>query len=96
MIHPETVDAVHDFIIDNDVTLQQQWFQLLEEIGEAAEALNRNDMDAFRAELVDMHYVLISLVLLRGDDHEDVLHEKSLYNLQKSGDKDGSKVVDDV
>lgn len=96
MLPGETVDAIREFNDRNDVTLQQQWFQLLEELGEAAEAYNRDDEAAFREELTDIHFVVVSLALLEDPNHGGAMHETAMYNLRKSGRTDGNKVVDDA
>lgn len=93
MLRPETIDAIQEFNTRHDVTLSQQWLQLLEELGEAAEAYNREDWHTFRGELCDLHYVLVSLVLIAGRDHEQRLHETARENLQKDTETDGNKVT---
>lgn len=100
ILSPETVQMIHEFNERHELTLEQQWFQFFEEMGEAAEALNRDDPEAFREELADLQFVLTSIVLLEGHDHGYVTYQTALENLEKDGEKDGNKVtksgVDDV
>lgn len=93
MIRQETYELVQEFNDKHGVTLQQQWLQFLEELGEAAEAYNREDQDAWEAEMADLGFVWLSLIDLSVRDGSLRVHETARENLSKNAEKDGNKVT---
>lgn len=71
-----------------------QFKALVEEVGELAEALNRDEDPA--AEIADVLVTAFGLADVVDVDVRAAYDEKMAHNLQKSGRKVGGKVVDDV
>lgn len=78
-----------------------QFRQLSEEVGELAEAINRDASDsAIVDECADVCFVARSIAILHDEldmmPPETAVRQKAEYNLRKSTETDGSKVTDDV
>lgn len=82
-----------DMEIDDHVT---QGYVMFEEVGELAEAISEDDDEKIREELADIVIVAEVLAVIKDIDLDDAYIEKMVYNLKKSGDRNGSKVADDV
>jgi NTP pyrophosphatase (non-canonical NTP hydrolase) len=86
--------------IDHEGTKQDQllWVSMLtEEVGELAEAVNKDKEDAIGEELADVAIVAFGMARICGIDMREEFTEKMEYNVEKSGAKtEGGKVVDDA
>ena len=78
----------------HSVTEDQQFRALVEEVGELAEAYNRDaDDEAVAEELADVIFVARSLAGLRDINISTVVNETTAENLSKTTETDGDKVT---
>ncbi|MFW5929477.1 MAG: nucleoside triphosphate pyrophosphohydrolase family protein [Halobacteriota archaeon] len=86
--------------IDHDGTKDDQmlWVSMLtEELGELAEAVNKDRMDEVGEELADVVIVAFGLARILDVDLREEFEAKMEYNMQKTGAKsEGGKVLDDA
>lgn len=86
--------------IDHEGTKEDEllWVSMLtEEVGELAEAVNKDKEDAIGEELADVVIVAFGMARVCGIDMREEFIEKMEYNVEKSGTKtEGGKVVDDA
>jgi len=86
--------------IDHEGTKEDEllWVSMLtEEVGELAEAVNKDKGDDIGEELADVVIVAFGMARVCGIDMREEFIEKMEYNLDKSGAKtEGGKVVDDA
>lgn len=86
--------------IDHEGTKEDQllWVSMLtEEVGELAEAVNKDKDDALGEELADVVIVAFGMARICGIDLREEFVEKMEYNVEKSGTTtEGGKVVDDA
>jgi NTP pyrophosphatase (non-canonical NTP hydrolase) len=86
--------------IDHEGTKEDEllWVSMLtEEVGELAEAVNKDKDDDIGEELADVVIVAFGMARVCGIDMREEFIEKMEYNLDKSGAKtEGGKVVDDA
>jgi len=87
---------IAQFNSKHNVTEDQQFKQLVEEVGELSEALNRDDTAAITEELADIVFVARSLVELRGINITDELTKVIKENRSKDTQTDGQKVTKSV
>lgn len=98
----DTDELIKAFNDKHNCRIDGQFRQLVEEIGELAEAVATENREQVLEECADVEYVARSIALLAhepGGYHRPpqvALEETAEYNLKKSGDRDGSKVTDDV
>lgn len=97
----DTDELIKAFNDKHGLDTDGQFRQLAEEVGELAEAINRDeDVDSVVEECADVCFVARSIALLHDDVSPGVpelaLESKSEYNLYKSTDVEGTKVTDDV
>lgn len=92
-------EIAREFVEEKNMSnVDGQFKMIVEEVGELSEALNTEDRENVEEELAD---VLITVRMLEhmSDDVDDLdaaYREKMKYNFQKSGEKVGSKLADDV
>jgi len=78
----------------HDLALDGQTLQLVEEIGELAEAVQRDaDEEQLREEAADVIFVAASVSLLVDGRPGDDAHYVARQNLQKDATTDGDKVT---
>lgn len=94
-------DKIEEFNSRHDLSVEGQLMQLMEEVGELAEVVNRDaPLAEWIEECADIEFVVRSILFLREaelkgvPDHE--LHQTAIHNLRKSKATDGSKVTDDA
>ncbi len=77
---------------------QLLWVSMLtEEVGELAEAVNKDNDEAVGEELADVAIVAFGMARICGIDMREEFAEKMEYNVEKSGNKtESGKVVDDA
>lgn len=95
----DTDELIRQFNEKHNCTVDGQFRQLVEEVGELAEAVATENREQVLEECADVEYVARSIALLEhegGLTPQDALEQTAEYNLKKSGDRDGSKVTDDV
>jgi len=80
----------------HNVTEDQQFKALVEEIGELSEALNRYETDAIAEELADVIFVARSLAELRDINITSELNEVIEENLSKDTQTEGQKVTKSI
>jgi len=86
--------AIARFNSRHDVTEDQQFKMLCEEVGELAEALNTEEMQySVAEELADVIFVARSLAEIRDINITDEVHEVTQENLQKDESTEGQKVT---
>lgn len=86
--------------IDHEGTKEDEllWVSMLtEEVGELAEAVNKDKEGAVGEELADIVIVAFGMARVCDIDMREEFVEKMQYNVEKSGAKtEGGKVVDDA
>ncbi len=86
--------------IDHEGSKEDQllWISMLtEELGELADAVNKDRDDIVAEELADVVIVSFGLARILDIDLREEFEEKMMYNMEKSGAKtEGGKVVDDA
>ena len=88
--------GVHRFNDKHDVTEDQQFRELIEEVGELSEAYNTDaQTDDVAMELADVIFVARSLAELRDIDITKHINEIVEENLDKDLSVDGDKVTKD-
>jgi len=90
---------IEDFLDKHDVTLDQQFKCLVEEVGEVAEALNTDaGKEAVNEELADVMFVARTMTqLIGGHGHaQERLEITALENLEKDTKTYGNKVTKDT
>ena len=88
--------GVHRFNDKHDVTEDQQFRELIEEVGELSEAYNTDaQTDDVAMELADVIFVARSLAELRDIDVTTEVNTTITDNLQKNTETDGDKVTKD-
>jgi NTP pyrophosphatase (non-canonical NTP hydrolase) len=96
MSNNTTVDAqgIAQFVIKHDLTVDQQFRQLAEELGELAEALNcEEDTEAIAEEIGDVVFVARTIGYLHQIPVTPALNEVTEENLGKNTETDGDKVT---
>lgn len=84
---------IAQFNSKHDVTEDQQFKALVEEVGELSEALNRYETDTIAEELADVVFVARSLAELHDINISTEVVDTITENLQKDTATDGSKVT---
>lgn len=84
---------IADFAADHNLDPDDQVLQLVEEVGELAEAVNRQDQDAIHEECADIRFVARSIELILGGRTEISLAKVAGRNAAKNVEKDGNKVT---
>lgn len=91
------VTNIERFNLKHDLNTDGQFKQLCEEIGEYAEASNRNEsVSRLVEESGDIAFVAISIMLLESEsivEVEDTLRSIVNENLEKNESTDGNKVT---
>lgn len=82
-----------NFCADHNLDPDDQALQLVEEVGELAESVNRMDQAAIHEECADIRYVARSIELMFGGDPNESLRRVTAENATKNGEKDGNKVT---
>lgn len=84
---------IAQFNSKHDTDMDAQFRQLVEEVGELAEALNREDSELLAEEIGDVVFVARSMAELEDIDVTEMVNQIAEENLEKDAETDGSKVT---
>lgn len=86
--------GIEQFVERHEITIDAQFKQLVEEIGELAEVVNTNsDIDEVAEELGDVIFVSWTLGIMYDIDVADAVNEVTAENLGKNMEMEGDKVT---
>jgi NTP pyrophosphatase (non-canonical NTP hydrolase) len=94
--HTKADQHIEKFVNKHDLTVDQQFKCLVEEVGEVAEALNTNaSKEEVNEELSDVMFVARTITqLVGGQGHaQEQLENTALENLEKDTTTDGNKIT---